>query len=143
MTYTVGGLSTINAIAGAYSADLPLLIISGGPNTSDDYDRQLVHHTIGEIDLYQSSRCFEPVVAKSIVIRHIDDAAHKIDEAMTTALTCRKPVYLEIPVNLVSRLIAGPSPLSFTPARTVSCDDTSLIMIAITSLISCAFAFSR
>ena len=30
VTYMVGGLSAINAVAGAYSDDLPLLLISGG-----------------------------------------------------------------------------------------------------------------
>lgn len=29
VTYMVGGLSAINAVAGAYSDDLPLLLISG------------------------------------------------------------------------------------------------------------------
>ena len=101
VTYMVGGLSAINAVAGAYSDDLPLLLISGGifhflnllrerwhlkpllmgimnlmnttggPNTNDGHDRHLIHHTIGEIELYQSAKCFEPVVAKTFVIRHI------------------------------------------------------------------------
>lgn len=97
VTYMVGGLSAINAVAGAYSDDLPLLLISGesssnnfeelynriaasnvmllyvegGPNTNDGHDRHLIHHTIGEVELYQSARCYEPVVAKTFVIRHI------------------------------------------------------------------------
>lgn len=119
MTYMVGGLTAINAIAGAFSADLPLLVISGGPNTNDGHNRLLVHHTIGEIELYQSSKCLEPVVAKSLIIRHMDDVAHMIDEAIMSALTYSKPVYLEIPVNFVSKLVANPSPLSFTPSRKV------------------------
>lgn len=48
-----------------------LLSLIGGPNTNDGQDRHLIHHTIGEIELYQSARCFEPVVAKTFVIRHI------------------------------------------------------------------------
>ena len=30
VTFTVGGLSVINAIAGAYSESLPLIVITGG-----------------------------------------------------------------------------------------------------------------
>ena len=41
------------------------------------------------------------------------DAAVMIDEAILTALREKKPVYLEIPVNLNSQKIATPSPLSF------------------------------
>jgi pyruvate decarboxylase len=109
----VGGLSAINGVAGAYSEDLPLLIISGGPNTNDGHDRHLVHHTIGEIELYQSSKCFEPVVAKTFVIRNVKDCAYMIDQAILTALTEKKPVYLEIPVNMNAMHIPNPSALSF------------------------------
>lgn len=96
----VGGLSVINAIAGSYSDDLPIICISGGPNTVDSYERHLVHHTIGEKDLYQQSKCFEPVVAKCFVIKHVTDASQMIDEAILLAMQKKKPVYLEVPVNL-------------------------------------------
>ena len=71
----VGGLSVINAVAGAYSEDLALLVISGGPNSNDAQQGHILHHTIGEHCLYQSSRCFEPVVAKTFVIRYLHEAA--------------------------------------------------------------------
>jgi TPP-dependent 2-oxoacid decarboxylase len=48
------------------------------------------------------------------------DAAHMIDEAILTALTERKPVYLEIPVNINSQRIPTPSPLSFAPPKKVT-----------------------
>lgn len=35
VTFCVGGLSALNAVAGAYAEDLPLIIISGAPNTLD------------------------------------------------------------------------------------------------------------
>ena len=35
VTFTVGGLSCLNAVAGAYSDDLPLIVISGCPNSND------------------------------------------------------------------------------------------------------------
>ena len=53
VTFMVAGLSVINAAAGAYSDDLPLLVVSGGPNTLDTPANHRVHHTIGEADLYQ------------------------------------------------------------------------------------------
>ena len=34
-TFTVGGLSLINAIAGAYAEDLPVICLIGGPNSND------------------------------------------------------------------------------------------------------------
>eukprot|EP01038_Epipyxis_sp_PR26KG_P010972 gene10972-14736_t len=109
VTYMVGGLSAINAVAGAYSDDLPLLLISGGPNTNDGHERHLIHHTIGEYEIYQQSKCYEPIVAKTFVVRHPSDAARMIDEALSVCLSQRKPVYLEIPVNLATFKIDGPT----------------------------------
>ena len=40
VTYSVGGLSAINAIAGAYAEDLPLIVISGAPGTDGEIKNQ-------------------------------------------------------------------------------------------------------
>lgn len=75
VTYMVGGLSVINAVAGAYSEDLPLLVVSGGPNNNDQKQGLRIHHTIGETDLYQGHRCFHPVTAATFVIHSLYEAA--------------------------------------------------------------------
>jgi len=125
VTYMVGGLSAINAIAGAYAEDQSVLIVSGGPNTNDAPAHHLIHHTIGETDLYQASACFQPVVGKTIVIRHLDQATQQIDEAIWTCLQERKPVYLEIACNLASAGVCPPGPLVMPPPRPSS-DPASL-----------------
>ena len=70
-------MSAMNAIAGAYSADLPLLVISGSPNSKDETARHTIHHTIGEKDFYQSGRCMEPIVSKVLSVRELSDAQGK------------------------------------------------------------------
>ncbi|WJZ87920.1 hypothetical protein VitviT2T_007265 [Vitis vinifera] len=45
VTFTVGELSVLNAIAGAYSENLPVICIVGGPYSNDD-----VHPTVIEVD---------------------------------------------------------------------------------------------
>jgi pyruvate decarboxylase len=117
VTYMVGGLSLINAAAGAYSDDLPMLVVSGGPNTLDAPAGHRVHHTIGDAELYQCAQCFAPVVAETLVVRHLQDAAAMIDRAVTTCLACRKPVYLEIACNLAGATIPIPTPIMLPPAR--------------------------
>ena len=47
VTFTVGGLSVLNAIAGAYSENLPVICIVGGPNSNDYGTNRILHHTIG------------------------------------------------------------------------------------------------
>jgi len=125
VTYTVGGLSVINAVAGAGSDDLPLLVISGGPNTHDVIEHHRLHHTTGDVDIDQSARCFTPVVARTIVVRHLAEAAALIDDAVVTALTKRKPVYLEIACNLAAAPLPAPEPLTLPPVAPGS-DDASL-----------------
>lgn len=61
VTFTVGGLSVLNAIAGAYSENLPLICIVGGPNSNDYGSNRILHHTIGLPDFSQELRCFQTV----------------------------------------------------------------------------------
>ncbi|KAK3126100.1 hypothetical protein QOZ80_7BG0613880 [Eleusine coracana subsp. coracana] len=53
VTFTVGGLSVLNAIAGAYSENLPVICIVGGPNSNDYGTNRILHHTIGLPDFSQ------------------------------------------------------------------------------------------
>ena len=50
VTFSVGGLSAINAIGGAYAENLPVSVISGAPNTNDRATEHLVHHTLATHD---------------------------------------------------------------------------------------------
>ncbi|KAI4994661.1 hypothetical protein ZWY2020_034302, partial [Hordeum vulgare] len=61
VTFTVGGLSVLNAIAGAYSENLPVICIAGGPNSNDYGTNRILHHTIGVPDFSQELRCFQTV----------------------------------------------------------------------------------
>lgn len=117
VTYTVGGLSILNAAAGAYSDDLPVLFISGGPNANDAPAGHLIHHSTGEPDFGQAARCFAPVVAGTYVVRRAADAPALIDEAVRVCLAKRKPVYLEIACNIAAVPIAPPTPLTLPPPR--------------------------
>ncbi|KAH7518673.1 hypothetical protein FEM48_Zijuj09G0195900 [Ziziphus jujuba var. spinosa] len=53
VTFTVGGLSIINAIASAYSENLPIICIVGAPNYNDYGTNRILHHTIGLPDFSQ------------------------------------------------------------------------------------------
>lgn len=100
VTFTVGGLSCINAIAGAYSENLPVICIVGGPNSNDYGTNRILHHTIGLPDFTQEFRCFQTVTCYQAVINSLDDAHELIDTAISTALKDSKPVYISISCNL-------------------------------------------
>ncbi|KAM0864283.1 hypothetical protein ACQ4PT_044021 [Festuca glaucescens] len=100
VTFTVGGLSVINAIAGAYSENLPVICIVGGPNSNDHGTNRILHHTIGLPDFSQELRCFQPVTCHQVVINNLDDAHEQIDKAIATALKESKPVYISVACNI-------------------------------------------
>ncbi|EOY07139.1 Thiamine pyrophosphate dependent pyruvate decarboxylase family protein [Theobroma cacao] len=102
VTFTVGGLSVLNAIAGAYSENLPLICIVGGPNSNDFGTNRILHHTIGLPDFSQELRCFQTVTCYQAVVNNLEDAHELIDTAISTALKESKPVYISISCNLAA-----------------------------------------
>ncbi|KAM0889765.1 hypothetical protein ACQ4PT_027504 [Festuca glaucescens] len=100
VTFTIGGLSVLNAIAGAYSENLPVICIASGPNSNDYGTNRILHHTIGVPDFSQELRCFQTITCHQAVVTNLDDAHEQIDTAVATALRESKPVYLSISCNL-------------------------------------------
>ncbi|MGB3533436.1 MAG: thiamine pyrophosphate-binding protein [Microcoleaceae cyanobacterium] len=101
VTYGVGGLSLVNALAGAYAEEVPLVVISGAPKTSARGNNLLMHHTTGDYNLQQS--IFEQVTVAAVNITHPNQAANKIDHAITACLRYKRPVYIEIPLDIVTQ----------------------------------------
>lgn len=119
VTFTVGGLSVLNAIAGAYSENLPLICIVGGPNSNDYGTNRILHHTIGLPDFSQELRCFQNVTCFQAVVNNLEDAHELIDTAISTALKESKPVYISIGCNLAGiphpTFSLEPVPFSLSP----------------------------
>ncbi len=124
VTFSVGGLSAINAIAGAYAEDLPILFVSGGPNTNARPENRPLHHTLGEVRYRYQLEMFKEVTAIALSIEHLDDAPELIDRAINECLRRRKPVYLEIACNLAGQSIPS-APLQKLTAPT-PCDEAAL-----------------
>ncbi|KAM1251330.1 hypothetical protein ACFX2G_034442 [Malus domestica] len=59
VTFIVGGLNVLNAIAGAYSENLHVICVVRGPNTNDYGTNKILHHTISLPDFSQELRCFQ------------------------------------------------------------------------------------
>jgi len=102
VTFTVGGLSAINAVAGAYSDDLPLLVVSGAPNSNDFGTERILHHTIGHSNFDQQLQCFKQVCCHAATIMNAETASSKIDTAISTCMRERKPVYIEVCCNIAA-----------------------------------------
>lgn len=119
LTFAVGTLSAVNAVAGAYAEDLPIIVISGGPNVRSLSENRVLHHTLAhpeDGDRFALS-VYQAITAHAVVIRELSTAALRIDEAIRIALASHKPVYIEIACNLASALISSPQPITLRPVH--------------------------
>ena len=111
VTYAVGGFSVLNAIAGAYAERVPVIAICGGPNQRDREQRRLLHHTLGDYDI--QVEVFEHVTEMSALLRDPEEAPGQIDEAIARALRTRRPVFLELPSDIVTQSCRAPEPVDW------------------------------
>ena len=99
VTYGVGALNTVNAVAGAYAESSPVVVISGGPGVREQRDDPLIHHRFGPFTFQRE--IFERITCVSVVLNDPVIAFRQIDHALTAARRFCKPVYIEIPRDMV------------------------------------------
>jgi pyruvate decarboxylase len=112
VTFSVGGLSAINAIGGAYAENLPVILVSGAPNTNDRATEHLIHHTLGTHDWSYQLEIAKKLTCAAVSITSAEDAPHQIDHAIRSALREKKPAYIEIACNVAAAPCAAPGPIS-------------------------------
>lgn len=100
VTYGVGGLSVANSIAGAYAEKSPVIMISGAPGLAERGGDPLLHHRVRE--WRTQLEVFEKLCAASREITDPATAFRDIDELLDTAHRLKRPVYLELPRDMVS-----------------------------------------
>jgi pyruvate decarboxylase len=125
VTYSVGALTAFDGLAGAYSEDLPVILISGSYNTNDVAANHLLHHTLATRDLHYQLDFARRITCEAVSITHPEDAPYLIDKAIRAALREKKPAYIEIPCNLADAPCASPGPAS-TLFETPTSDPASL-----------------
>ena len=110
VTYGAGGLNLINPIACAYAEESPLIVLSGGPGNAEKRRAIPVHH---EVKSFESQlRVYQEVTEYAAILDDPLTAAFHISKAVEVALKTKRPVYLEIPRDMVSAEITVPSSLS-------------------------------
>lgn len=120
VTFSVGALSAINALAGAYAENLPVVLVSGAPNTNDRASGHLLHHTLGTHDLTYPLDMARRVTCCAVAITSPEEAPKQIDRALRTALREKKPAYIEIACNIANAPCAPPGPISSVTAPMAS-----------------------
>lgn len=99
VTYSVGGLNMVNAIAGAYAEKSPLIVLSGSPGVQERRDKDLLHHKVKTFDTQR--RVYQEITQYNATLDNLATADLEIHRAIDYAITFKRPVYLEIPRDLV------------------------------------------
>jgi indolepyruvate decarboxylase len=114
VTYAVGGFSLLNAVAGAFAERVPVIAVCGGPNRSDRDQHRLLHHTLGDYGVQVD--VFRHVTQMAVGLSSPEDAPSEIDDAVTACLRHRRPVFIEVPADLVAAPCRAPKPLALALA---------------------------
>lgn len=104
VTYGVGGLNMVNAVAGAYAEKSPLIVLSGAPGVREREERPLLHHKVKTFETQR--RVYEEVTVYAAALDNPATADMEIHRAVDYARTFKRPVYLEIPRDMVDVDIA-------------------------------------
>jgi indolepyruvate decarboxylase len=99
ITYCVGGLKVANTTAEAFAEKSPVVVISGAPGMKEREKNPLLHHKVREFDTQK--KVFEQLTVASAVLSDPQTAFQEIDRVLHAALRFKRPVYLELPRDLI------------------------------------------
>lgn len=99
VTYGVGGLKIANTTAQAYAEKSPVIVISGAPGIKERENDPLLHHKVRGFDTQE--KIFEEITVFSTVLREPENAKKEIDKAISYAKRFNRPVYIELPRDVV------------------------------------------
>ncbi|WP_409293801.1 alpha-keto acid decarboxylase family protein [Peribacillus sp. SCS-26] len=118
-TFGVGEMSACNSIAGSYSEHVPVVHIVGSPESSQQKEGKLLHHSLMDGDFGVFHRAYQNITAYSAVVTP-ENAAKVIPEALAAAKNQKKPVYLQIAIDVVTQPLGSEVQL---PAQTKKSDE--------------------
>ncbi len=113
VTYCVGGLNIVNAIACAYAERSPVVLLSGSPGLAERLTTPFLHHMVR--DFLTQRDVFEKITVASVILDDPLTAEREIDRALAALLQYKRPIYLEIPRDMVFAPVRVSSP---TPPTT-------------------------
>lgn len=99
VTYSVGGFKVLNATAGAWAENVPLLIISGAPGLNERKGDPLLHHKVKDFDT--QLEVFKDVTIAQAVLTNPLTITQEIDRVLSEMISTQRPGYIEIPRDMV------------------------------------------
>jgi TPP-dependent 2-oxoacid decarboxylase len=113
VTWGVGGFSAMNAVAGAYAEQVPVVLLVGGPRTTQRHSAMLLHHSVRDFATMQQA--YSHITGAAVVLDNPAEAPHHIDRALARLMAEKRPIMIEIPADMVDRPCAAPGPFVAPP----------------------------
>ncbi len=108
VTYCVGGLSLCNSIAGAYAEKSAVVVISGAPGMNERINNPLLHHKVK--DFRTQAEVFEKICVAVAELTDSMTAFREIDRVLDAAARTKRPVFIELPRDMVNVVPDVPYP---------------------------------
>jgi indolepyruvate decarboxylase len=137
VTYCVGGLNVLNAIAGAYAEKSPVVVISGAPGRKDREKDPLLHHKVKTFETQR--RVYDEVTVASTVLLDEERAAAEIVRCVDACLRYKRPVYIEVPHDMAGRQI----PIVLAPVLAPEASDPPALAEAVEETLALLRAAKR
>ncbi len=113
-TFGVGELSAVNGVAGAYAEKVPIIHIVGTPSRTLQESRTLMHHTFADGEYRRFAAMHSHITIAQANLIDPRTALQQIEWVLQQALLHSRPVYLEIPEDMVGISVLKPSSLPAT-----------------------------
>ncbi len=106
ITYGAGGLNMVNSVACAYAEKTPLIVISGGPGQAEKQRDVFLHHVVKDFD--SQLNVYREITQAAEVLDSSETAYTKIQRTLSACQEFMRPVYIEIPRDMVDQEIVIP-----------------------------------
>lgn len=113
VTYGAGALNMVNAVAASYAEKVPLVVISGAPGANERRNGYLLHHQARTLDSQMA--IFREISCDQVVLDNAERAPADIARVLRSCLTQSRPVYIELPRDMVKARCA-PAPSDPSPS---------------------------
>ncbi len=99
VTFGVGALGAAAAIGGANAERVPVVLISGAPGLRERDGRRL-HHTPGD-DIDAPRRAMAELVGETVALDDLETALEDLEGALDRCVAGHRPLYVEVPRDLL------------------------------------------
>ena len=103
ITYGVGALKVVNTTAQAYAEESPVIVISGAPGIKEQAGDPLLHHKSKNFN--SQLKIFEQLTVAQAVLDNPETACREINRVLGAAICYRRPVYIELPRDMLSAMV--------------------------------------